>query len=530
MYSKNKLFLISLFYIVVILLFTKIDYRFIEEFTCCQDDHDYYSHSETIAIDFDLNYDNQFIGFEKKRFYKNGITAPKGFIGSGLLASPFLFVGNLFENMVSNSSVIFNYRILFYSLSAIFYFYLSIYLIKTSLSLLKITIPIEFLFLLFMGSGVAYYVFERYSMTHVYEVFTICLTIFSTCKFYTSNSNLNLYAFLIPIVSILAINVRWVNYQIFFIPFLIKFLFKDRLENKKNLLSNKYFYFSYILSIAIFLLLNKSIYGFYTFNPAEVYGSHGRLSAFLDMDIIPLINLIFTSMFKILFSQEFGIFWFSPIIFSGLVMLVILLFSTDKSSNFGYVFILLMYGIPFSTVVLWQSTASSYGYRYLFSLLPVSILIYGKWKINKQNKFLNNYLFYFSIFATVSILFFETTPGTSLSQNLNSFNVDERFSQPDYLKNYITSFKEFDSYLKIFTTSFLGVLSFKIMSSIFTLKEINNLLETLNLPVHNSDFKNFLNNIELISLNQIMLFTVFLIFIVLLFVSQIIKQEKLNNY
>ena len=528
MYSKKKLFLISLFYIFVILLFTKIDYRFIEEFTCCQDDHDYYSHSETIAIDFDLNYDNQFIGFEEKRFYKNGVTAPKGFIGSGLLASPFLFVGNLFENIISNSSVIFNYRILFYSLSSIFYFYLSIYLINTSLRVLKIDIPIEFLFLLFMGSGVAYYVFERYSMTHVYEVFTICLVIFITCKFYTSNSNLNFYSFLIPVVSILAVNVRWVNYQIFFIPFLIKFLFKDRLENKKYLLNNKYFYFSYILSIGIFLLLNKSIYGFYTFNPVEVYGSSGRLSAFLDMDIISLFNLTFTSMFQILFSQEFGIFWFSPIIFSGLVMLIILLFSTNKSSILGYVFILLMYGIPFSSVVIWQSTASSYGYRYLLSLLPVSILIYGKWKINKPYKFLNNYLFYFSIFATLSILFFETTPGTSLSQNLNSFNVVERFSQPDYLKNYITSFKEFDSYLKIFTTSFLGVISFKILSTIFPLQEINNLLETFNLPVHNSDFQNFLNNIELISLNQIMLFTIVLIFIVLFFVSKILKQEKIK--
>ena len=526
MYSKKKLVLTFLFYIVVILLFTKIDYRFIEEFTCCQDDHDYYAHSETIAIDFDLNYDNQFIGFEKERFYRNGITAPKGFIGSGLLASPFLFVGNLFENIISNSSTIFNYRILFYSLSSIFYFYLSIYLINTSLRLMKIDIPIKFLFLLFMGSGVAYYAFERYSMTHVYEVFTICLVIFSTVKFYTSKSNLNFYSFLIPVVSILAINVRWVNYQVFFIPFLIKFLFKDKLESKKYLLKNKYFYFSYILSTGVFLLLNKHIYGFYTFNPVEVYGNSGRFSAFMNMDLITLFNLTLTSMFKILFSQEFGIFWFSPIIFSSLIMLIFLLLSSEKSSYIGYVIILLLYGLPFSTVVLWQSTASSYGYRYLFSLLPISILIYGKGKSTKPNIFLHNYLLYFSIFATLSILFFETTPGTSLSQNLNSFNVVERFSQPEYLKNYIASFKELDSYLKIFTTSFLGVLSFKILSSLFSIEEINKLLENLNLPVQNSDFQNFLNNIELISFNQIMVFSIILIFIVLFYLSQILKQES----
>ena len=184
MFFKKNFLLLAFFYIFLILLFTKIDYRFIEEFTCCQDDHDYYSHAETIAIDFDLNYSNQYEGYEEKRYYKNGVVAPKGFIGSGLLASPFLYIGNLFENIISNKSFIFNYKILFYSLSAIFYFFLSIYLVYASIRLLQIKINLQFIFLLFLGSGVAYYAFERYSMTHIYEVFTTCLLIFITTKFY----------------------------------------------------------------------------------------------------------------------------------------------------------------------------------------------------------------------------------------------------------------------------------------------------------------------------------------------------------
>ena len=92
--KKLKKITVIFFYFLLPLLFLKIDYRFIESFNCCQDDHDYYSHAETIAIDFDLNYDNQFEGFETERYNNNGKVAPKGFIGTGIFSSPFLFIGN----------------------------------------------------------------------------------------------------------------------------------------------------------------------------------------------------------------------------------------------------------------------------------------------------------------------------------------------------------------------------------------------------------------------------------------------------
>ena len=183
-FKKNKAFAVFFLYLFIILLFTKIDYRFVEEIPCCQDDHDYYSHSETIAIDFDLDYSNQYIGFEKERYYKNNVIAPRGFVGSGLLASPFLFVGDLLDKNLKSNSMIFNYRILFYSVSALFYFFLSIYLLNISFKYLKLKINLNYLFLLFMGSGMPYFVFERYSMTHVYEVFTISLVIYLVIKFY----------------------------------------------------------------------------------------------------------------------------------------------------------------------------------------------------------------------------------------------------------------------------------------------------------------------------------------------------------
>ena len=163
--------------------------------------------------------------------------------------------------------------------------------------------------------------------------------------------------------------------------------------------------------------------------------------------------------------------------------------------------------------------------RYRVVIQAIALLVFVKWKSLRGNNLLNNYLLFFSIFGALSILFFETTPGSSLSENINSFNVNERFSQPEYLTNYIASFTEINSYLKIFTTSFLGVLFFKLISSFFQIEEIISFLEKLNLPVNNQDFINFLYNIETISLNQIILFLVVLLSIVLKYVSQIVKHD-----
>ena len=46
---------------------------------------------ETLIEDFDLDYSNQLEGAENLRFNNDGKIAPIGFIGSGLLSSPFMF-------------------------------------------------------------------------------------------------------------------------------------------------------------------------------------------------------------------------------------------------------------------------------------------------------------------------------------------------------------------------------------------------------------------------------------------------------
>ena len=83
-------FLILLF---LVLFFIKTDYRFVSSINCCGDDYDYFIHAVTITSDFDLDYSNQLN--EENHIRYNGKIAPKGFIGTGIMATPFLFIGNL---------------------------------------------------------------------------------------------------------------------------------------------------------------------------------------------------------------------------------------------------------------------------------------------------------------------------------------------------------------------------------------------------------------------------------------------------
>ncbi len=501
--SKGKKRFLFFFLFIFVSISLKIDYRFVESINCCQDDHDYYSHAETIAIDFDFDYENQLKGFENKRYNNNGKIAPKGFVGTGILASPFLFIGNIFDNIVEETDLfdnkIYNFKILFYSFSSIFYFFLSIYLIFLTINRYIYKIKIFEVILIFFGSGLSYFAFERYSMTHAFEAFSVSLLIYISTRFYDENRNL--YAALIPIVLLIGLLTRWVNYYLLIIPLLCKLI----IASKNSLTKNKSFYISGLISVLLFSQLSKAIYGIVTFNPQIIYNQNNFVSnrIFSDGVAIFLIESI-KNFFIVLFTQEFGVFWFSSVIFIGLIASVYLLIVKPKEWKISFL-ILLVYMQNFGLVLLWKSTASSYGFRYLFSLVPFSLYIFFYIYKNTKVNLFRYYLILFSIFGALSVLFFETTLMTqlSLTEEVNSFGVSRRFTQPNYLSGFLGSFFEINSYLKIFTTSFLGILLFKLIFLFVPKQSFIDRLNSLGLPTENEDFSILMDKIDVINFSKI---------------------------
>lgn len=509
---KNKTINISfLVFLFLFLIFLKIDFRFAEEIYCCGDDHDYFLHAETIGIDFDLDYSNQLKGIEDRRFNKNNKIAPVGFIGSGILSAPFLAIGNLldffYEKTINKEINLLNYKILFYSMSPVFYLFLSFKLIISSFDKLNISYKKREVLILLFGSGVIYYAFERFSMTHVYEVFVGILIFYFCTRFYISDKKENYYAFLIPISILLGILVRWVNYYFLVIPFIFRYLFYRKIGKKNLLRTNFYFFSSVLFSILTFLSHTKALYGKFTIDPRYVYNSNLSTSSLNTLGSNPSSNIFYdylNNLKIILFSQEFGAIYFSPIISFTFLLLVIRMVQKKEYLNSGLIIVLLSYLQVFSIYYIWQSSGSGYGLRYLYSLVPISIFAYYAIKDNQKNSYIHNLALVVSVFAIFSVLFFETTEGTQLSLEgiLNSWGHLSRYAERYYLTGLLESFITFDAYLKIFTTSFLGAIFFKILILIFGIPALNELLLNLGLPVANDDFQNYLVELSVIGVDK----------------------------
>lgn len=495
---KSKYF--SLFFLFfIILLFTKIDFRIRTDITCCSDDFDYFIHAETIAEDFDFDYTNQLEGFENKRFNKVK-TAPKGFLGSGLLASPFLFIGNIFDQIfgsVSNNHV--NFKILLYSFSAYFYFIASLHFLFKSLRYIGFEITASKTLLFISGSGVIYYFFERYSMTHVYEVFAASLIIYFSSKFYKSNSDL--YAFLIPASVFIGFEIKWIHYYFIFLPLLIKHI----LKSKNNLFRNKFFISSVLLFVALHFYFSKLIYGVFTINPYYVHynSENTEVQDLLSEGFLSLSFYIknIKNVFVHFYTQEFGLIYFQPIIFIIIFgSMSYFLYCLVKKENLIISSLFFLFSWQeFAISLIWTSPGSAYAYRYLMNLAPLGVLFLCYMYKNYDIKYLDSNLIFFSFFSIISVLFFETTEFTQLSlePTINAFGDLSRYTQRYYLSGLFKSFIAIESYLKIFTTSFLGMFFFKILVFFLTPEGLNSYLELLGLPISNEKFQ-----LLLIQLNE----------------------------
>ena len=506
MKKSKKLYFKLFLSIFILLLFTKIDFRFYEYPPgLIVDDAEYYYHVQTIVKDMDLDYSNQMEGADYRNLNKlNNNPVPVHPIGSGIFAAPIIFITNFISNIFNIDSIVsFNYFI--YSLVPILYLYLSVLMLYKIISYKNININFLHLLLISLGSGVSYFAFERFSMSHAYEFFGQALILYFLFKMETSSSRKNIYLFLIPVFIFLVFSIRWSNYHVFLTPLIYCFVFNKKLIGEFKSL---FFFSGFLFGASIYYYISYKLYGVLTLNPSDLFLQvENRLTynyeRFFDITLFfDNLLLIGKSLLVILFSHEFGLLYFSPIIFIGFIMSLIFLYQ-KKFSNCFLIFLISF--IPFMGVVVLQNTGYSYGFRYLFSLAPIYIIFYSKFFY--RNKIIYNYLFFVSIFSIISQLFFEASPNSILYSEyvINSFGQETKFVNPDYLTSLLSSFLIIDSYLNVIFTSFIGIFILKILA-LFTspIEFITRFREP------NEDILRLIDNADAISLT-------YLLFLILLF-------------
>ena len=400
-----------------------------------------------------------------------------------------------------------------YSVSPIFYLFLSYLLLFKTISLFKLKVSKYILLLYLSSSGITYFAFERFSMTHAYEVFSISLIIYLSTKYYVSESKNLILSLAIPFSFLFSFLTRMSNYYIFLIPLIIrKLLINKKLSINRKMLFDKEIVFSALFSFMSFYLISNILYGELVFNPQKVYGTNINFSNYISsyQNYFEMFFSLVKTFLIVIFSFEFGLFWVCPILFGALICLIK---NKENLKKVEIYLILICFSQNFFIIHIWQSTGSSYGFRYLFSLVPLAILVFFIYLNN--NSLLNTYMKIFSILGLLSVLFYETTELTqlSISDQVNSFGKKIRYVEPDYVQGLFQSFIQLNSYLIIFTTSFIGVIFFKILLTFFSINSLNELLGSFGLPIENSDFQNYIFNLSEIGFSKIAIITLFLIYI-----------------
>ena len=523
--KKQKVFYFLIF--IFFLLLIKTDYRIASGVNCCGDDFDYYIHAQTLAIDYDFDYSNQIPNYSKFYYTNGSKIAPVGFSGSGILAAPFLFIGNILDEWFGLTDNLFNYKIITYSLSPLFYLSLSAILLQKSLERINVSLSRLKVLLIISGSGVAYYALERFSMTHVYEVFINCMLIYCSILAFNDEKKNKVSTFFLPVVIVIGLLIKLSNFYILLLPLLVKELLKSFNTSSVPEKRNSLFLLSGTVTASfVFWGINMLIYGKVILNPSETYSAESQASGYISSttNLFDFISGIIRTTLIVNFSSEFGAFWFSPAIF--LILLYIFYFLFKK--RFKLFFLTsLIYSFNIAIVNLWQSTASSYGFRYMYSLIPIGILIFYATETKINSKIIKYYLLPFSIFGLFSVFMFESTEFVQLStiDVVNSFGKTIRYSQPDYLIGIFKSIFVIDGYLKLFSTSFLGLFLFKSFIVLFGIDNFYNTLTFLNLPLDNPDFLTLIENLQAISVIQILGFMMIVVGIIYLLSRSALKLD-----
>ena len=523
---KNKVLIYWLLFFIILSL-VKIDYRFNEfSYGLKVDDAEYYYNAATLAYDLDLDYSNQMEGVKNRNLNIEFVDKIVPFhpIGNGILSFPLLIISNIiFENTIESGLVSFNFFI--YSLIPIVYLFLSIYLMIKTLKLFQINVNKLEIMLLIFGTGISYYAFDRFSMSHIYEFFAASFLIYYTTIILKNKSqkNRNIHLFLLGFLFYIFLMIRFTNYFYILIPGIVLLALDEPL---KKIYLNALYIAGNIAGVSIFLVHTKFLYGIYTLNQAPIVllvenSMQENYLRFFDLSrFYENIVFLLKSMRILNFSYEFGLFFTAPILFLGSIFILIFIFKKKVSLS---LLLLISYTFPYISVIILQNTGFSYGFRYLYSLVPLNIFIF--YKYFRYNFVLRNYLIVFSFIGFLSYIFFETSELTSLSQDylLNSFGIETRYTNPNYVSNIFRNLLNIESYFHIIFTSFVGVSIIKIINIFIEPTDFFEQFTTLNTEIETL----IINSIKFSNIKLLIIYSLILIFLYFIIFNGIRSKKRI---
>lgn len=443
------------------------------------DDASYLAHTFTIALDGDLDYCNE-VNFDKKGCETGiGRTAPPHPIGTGIVHAPIVKLFS-FIDILQNNPVLkdrhqyigsWSFLGLFISVTCCFIFGLLFYI--SAIESFTPTIPRWLILLLVSCYGVPYYIFQRFTMSHGPEFLVLAIIFWCSIKLFTAKGQWKyLLIFLLTVAIGLSYLIRPANINVIFIPLII-FLLSEKIFGKKSRFMKTSIDWIYLISSAIIVLLfiisiNKNLYGVYFPNSEQMYGFRiGRIPPSLPDKIRELwvsVKYIPT----IIFTSEFGLLFSAPVLVFG--TLAMFFWGIDRRhllESIIFLFCFICYiGIPMAVVLFWKNTGDAYGYRYLFSIAPISflglILFFCKYP-GKRFSIPKKIFYGLAVFAILGQVFFMTSDLLTPTRKMNAFGRMERFSTNEYEISLIKAIVGVKSWEKLVAKRYPGFIAVQML-------------------------------------------------------------------
>lgn len=427
------------------------------------DDASYVSHAFTIGLDFDLDYSNE-LSSSDDYFKVADRMMPSHPIGPGIIAAPFVALFSIIDRL-NGHPVISDHSSYLYSWSYFGFFFAS------SLSLLIGTILYSFAFkqwlskkewmlpaLLVASSGIIFYCHGRFTMAHSFEFLMFSIVFFLSKKLTEnparSTSEWICLVTTLAISSVLALLTRYANVQVLLLPLITVALFNiDEKIDKK-------IYWSIIAAIAataiVFTLVSFALYGMPFPRFSGIYSNSAKAKIFESASLIFRTVRMLPNLVPLFFGSEFGLVWSFPAAFFGCLGAILYVLRTIRgSANLARKFvdiaaIIVYFSIPFVIVLNWQTTASSYGFRYLYSIMPLglacSLLLWqsqtvtsGSTATRATGIIIRSMIVVTCILGCLASFLFLANPGLVPRLQENVFGVMHQYSANGYFGNYIKS-------------------------------------------------------------------------------------------
>jgi hypothetical protein len=340
----------------------------------------YLSHAFTIGLDGDLNYGNEVSALGG--CMNPARTSPCHPMGPGILAAPFVAAFSVIDRLnhhpvlKNRQAYVGSWSYFGLQFATAFYFLAGIALYQ--LALRRWISPL-IVALAVVSSGLLWYVTFRFSFGHAYEFFTLAL-LTAGCVGLCSATERRIIAALVIVVALATFStlmVRWVTYGLVSVPVLVvatHYLIERCGHYRRALLLG----YSGIAAGAILV----AAFHYYTFRilwptPGYFYeaGTFDHVAAGAPLSVI-LHNL--TNLPLLVFSSEFGLLYTFPLFPIAVLATLFMWARNVKDEPLTWTVWLLAFGIcigvPLAIVLLWQTTASAYGYRFLLPAIPALML------------------------------------------------------------------------------------------------------------------------------------------------------------